>query len=272
MNRITLIFFSFLFSTAVCNANEPEVIAFWNVSDETSDVQVEHEQWQTVLNVYLTTHPSGINRFDYAALKASDEDMAALNDYLDDLQAMDPRTLSQAEQMPYWINFYNALTVKVITDEYPVDSIKEIHESWIPRSGPWGDIHAEVVGQSLTLDNIEHGILRPIWQDPRIHYAVNCASLGCPNLATQAYTSANTEALLEANAKDYVNHQRGVDFIDEDFVVISSIYNWFVIDFGDSEEGVLRHLLQYAEPDLKAQLQSFDGSFDYEYDWDLNRP
>lgn len=259
-------------SFSIAAAPEPETIAFWDVSDESSELNVDHSDWQVVLDAHLKTHSSGVNRFDYAALKSSPKDMKTLNGYVDYLQTIDPRQLSREEQMPYWINFYNALTVKVVTDEYPVDSIREIHESWIPRSGPWGDERAEVEGQALTLDNIEHGILRPIWQDPRIHYAVNCASLGCPNLATEAYTSSNTERLLESGARQYVNHARGVDVVDDDFIVISSIYDWFVVDFGDSEAGVLTHLLQYAEPELAKQLSAFEGVFDYEYDWDLNQP
>ena len=253
-------------------AQEPELIPFWDASDESSTATVDHAAWQDVLTTYVVVHPSGVNRFDYAGLKASPDGMAKLNAYLADLQAIDPRTRSRAEQKAYWINFYNALTVKVVADAYPVATIKEIHEGWIPFTGPWGDVHARVAGQELTLDNIEHGILRPIWRDPRIHYAVNCASIGCPNLATDAYTAANMEPLLEAGARDYVNHPRGVDFVDEDYLVLSSIYDWWVLDFGDSEEGVFAHLAAYANAELAARLEDFDGAVDYEYDWDLNQP
>ena len=253
-------------------AQGPELIPFWDASDESSTATVDHSAWQEVLTGHLIVHPSGVNRFDYAGLKASPDGMTKLNGYLADLQAMDPRAHPRAEQKAYWINFYNALTVKVVADAYPVDSIKEIHEGWIPFTGPWADVHARVAGQELTLDNIEHGILRPIWRDPRIHYAVNCASIGCPNLATDAYTAGNMESLLEAGARHYVNHPRGVDFVDDDYLVLSSIYDWWVFDFGDSEEGVFAHLVVYAEPELATRLRDFDGAIDYEYDWDLNQP
>ena len=245
----------------------------WDASVETSAFSVDHGAWQQILDAHLRTHPSGINRFDYGGLKASAEGGARLADYLAYLQALDPRTLSRAEQKPYWVNFYNALTVQVVTDAYPVDSIRHIHESLLPFPiGPWGDVHAEVAGMALTLDDIEHGILRPIWGDPRIHYAVNCASLACPNLAREVYTASNMEAQLEAGAGEYINHPRGVDFVDEDFIVISSIYDWFVVDFGDSEQKVLEHLIRYAEPELAVRLQGFSGVIEYEYDWDLNQP
>ena len=255
-------------------APAPELIpGGWEASVETSTVSVDHGEWQHVLDAHLQTHPSGINRFDYGGLKASAENSARLADYLSYLQSLDPRSLSRAEQKPYWINFYNALTVRVVTEEYPVDSIRHIHESLLPLPiGPWGDVHAEVAGHGLTLDDIEHGILRPIWGDPRIHYAVNCASLGCPNLATRVYTPANIEALMDAAAREYVNHPRGVDFVDEDFIVISSIYDWYAVDYGDSREGVIEHLVRYAEPALAARLEGFSGAIDYEYDWALNQP
>jgi hypothetical protein len=251
---------------------EPELIPFWDLSDETNTAQIDHGAWQELLDVYLATHPSGVNRFDYAGLTATAGDRAKLNAYLDSLQATDPRAYSRAEQKAYWINFYNALTVKVVTDAYPVKSIRQIHEGWIPLTGPWGDVHAKVAGQELTLDDIEHGILRPIWRDERIHYAVNCASIGCPNLATEAYTAANMEDLLEQGAREYVNHPRGVDVVDEDFIVLSNIYDWWILDFGDSEAGVLAHLVKYADDALAAQLEGFAGAIDYGYDWDLNQP
>ena len=253
-------------------AQEPELIPFWDASDDANAATVDHGAWQALLDAYLARHPSGVSRFDYAGLQAAADDRARLNAYLDSLQAMDPRAYSRAEQKAYWINFYNALTVKVVTDAYPVGSIRHIHEGWIPLTGPWGDVHAKVAGQALTLDNIEHGILRPIWRDERIHYAVNCASIGCPNLATEAYTAANTEDLLNQGAREYVNHPRGVDFVDEDFIVLSSIYDWWVLDFGGSEAGVLAHLAEYADDALASKLQRFSGAIDYGYDWDLNQP
>ncbi len=268
----------FALALAVCIASgahavpAPELIAFWDQSDDTNTATIDHGAWQELLDAYLAIHPSGVHRFDYAGLQAAAGDRAKLNAYLDDLQALDPRAYSRAEQKAYWINFYNALTVRVVTDAYPVTSIKQIHEGWIPLTGPWGDVHASVAAQELTLDDIEHGILRPIWKDERIHYGVNCASIGCPNLATRAYTAANTEALLDQGAREYVNHPRGVDFVDEDFIVLSSIYDWWIVDFGDSEEGVFAHLIRHADDELAAQLEGFAGGIDYEYDWDLNQP
>ena len=250
-------------------AAPPELIPMWDASDDANATTVDHAPWQELLDAYLSEHPSGINRFDYGALQAHGEHRAQLASYIDALAAIDPRTLAKAEQLAYWINLYNAVTVSVVTDHYPVESIRDISDSLF-TFGPWGIELVIVAGQPLTLDNIEHGILRPIWGDPRIHSAVNCASIGCPNLAPEAYRSDNVEALLEQGATDYVNHPRGARETEDDLLV-SSIYDWWQADFGGTDAGVLAHLKRYARPELAETLDRYT-EFDDEYDWNLNAP
>ncbi len=179
-------------------------------------------------------------------------------------------TYNRQEQKAFWINLYNALTVKVILDHYPVNSIRDIDISpgWF-SDGPWGAKLVIIEGEELSLDDIEHRILRPIWQDPRIHYAVNCASLGCLNLAPIAYTAHNIEELLDQGTWAYINHPQGVTFKNGKLQV-SSIYQWFQEDFGGSREGVLQHLRSYAREQLAEQLQTYRGKLIYDYDWGLN--
>ena len=275
--RITVILLVALLLAGVVHAQTAKRIPAWDASDEKNVAHIEHAAWQEILDGYLREHGSGVNRFDYGALKANSGDSAKLASYLASLQSLDPRDYSRAEQKAYWINFYNALTVQVVTDAYPVDSIKDISESLLGSlgrifGGPWDDVHAKVAGLDLTLNNIEHGILRPIWRDNRIHYAVNCASYGCPNLSPTAFTADNSEELLDVGARAYVNHPRGVEFMDDDFMIISSIYKWYVADFGGVEKSVIEHLVKYADKTLATRLRKFTGSVDYEYDWSLNRP
>ncbi|MXW56366.1 MAG: DUF547 domain-containing protein [Gemmatimonadales bacterium] len=251
----------------------PSTDVAWDEHDPANTARLDHGEWQALLDAYLITDdPSGVTLVDYAKLRANAADRARLAGYIDYLQGLDPRQYAKDVQMAYWINLYNAVTLRVIVDEYPVESIKDIHEGLIPATGPWRDIHASVAGHPLTLDNIEHDILRPIWRDARIHYGVNCASIGCPNLAPEPYTAENLERLLDQAARDYVNHPRGVTLRGQASGVVSSIYFWYQEDFGDSEAGVLEHLRKYAEGDLAEQLRDFDGSLDHEYDWSLNAP
>ena len=246
-----------------------EPIPMWDARDETSTATVEHGAWQALLDSYLSEHPSGVNRFDYAGLQARSVDRGQLAAYVARLGATDPRGLARHEQMAFWINLYNAVTVSVIVDHYPVESIEDISPSLF-QHGPWQMELVTVAGEPLTLDDIEHGILRPIWRDPRVHYAVNCASIGCPNLATEAYRADNLERLLERGAADYVNHPRGARVTD-DGLVVSSIYDWFKEDFGGTDAGVLAHLERYAKPALAETLDGYT-SFDDDYDWSLNAP
>ncbi len=255
-----------------CDAPKSVQLDGWDESNEASTERIDHGLWQELLDRYVVARDTGVNLVDYAGFAGNREDTAKLGAYLDDLQGLDPSVYSRAEQKALWMNLYNALTLQVVLSEYPVDSIREIHEGLIPSAGPWGDVRARVNGRDLTLDDIEHGILRPLWQDERIHYGVNCAAYSCPHLIATAFTGANTERLLEEAARAYVNHPRGVRFRAPHRMILSSIYEWYVEDFGGTEESVIQHLLEYADPELEDRLSNFDGAIDYEYDWRLNEP
>ncbi|NNL85944.1 MAG: DUF547 domain-containing protein [Myxococcales bacterium] len=238
----------------------------FSASDEASSREVSHVAWDALLERYVVAGDAGIHLFRYG--EVSREDRRALEKYLDELSAVAPSKLTRARQLPFWINLYNALTIRVVLDHYPVDSIRDIRPTWLQR-GPWKKAWLSVDGEPITLDDIEHRILRPIWRDPRIHYAVNCASLGCPNLQRVAFTEANAEELLESAARAFVNHPRAASIEDGDLIV-SSIYHWFREDFGDSERGVLDHLRRYAEPRLAGRLRGIQEIHDHRYDWSLN--
>ena len=255
---------------AACSSPEAEELVEWNASDESNTASIDHGPWQEILEGYIVPDSSGVHLFDYSRLAASPSNAAKLDGYLTSLEAIDPRDYARSEQFAYWVNFYNALTVKVIVDAYPVESILGIHRGVVPLTGPWGDVYANVAGEDMTLDEIEHGILRPIWREDRIHYAVNCAAYSCPNLIATAFTAANTEALLEAGARDYVNSPRGVDVVADDFIVLSSIYDWYREDFGGTEAAVIEHLTAYADSELATFLGGFQGAVEYRYDWSLN--
>ena len=165
--------------------------------------------------------------------------------------------LNRVEQKAYWINLYNALTVKVVLGRHPVKSIRDIRLGGLFSSGPWDARLATVEGEKVSLNDIEHRILRPIWRDNRIHYAVNCASVGCPNLAAEPYTAANTERLLDEGARAYVNHPRGL-FGEKGRITASRIYDWYREDFAASEKGLVDHFRSYAAPAL-AEVASAVG-------------
>ncbi|MCV6604031.1 MAG: DUF547 domain-containing protein [Porticoccaceae bacterium] len=257
-------------SSGVFAAPKAELWTFWDNSNEQSAATIDHQLWQDLLQTYLVSdHPSGVNRFNYAGV--TEKDAERLEAYLESLQQLDPRNYNRAEQKAYWINLYNALTVQVILEEYPVKSILKAGGGLFTW-GPWDDDHAEVAGETLTLNDIEHRILRPIWNDPRLHFAVNCASIGCPNLQPAPFTVANTESLLEQSAREYLSHERGVHFDKKGRLVLSQIFEWYGVDFGDSEREVIEALSQYAPDSIAQRMRDHNGKVKYEYDWDLNKP
>lgn len=241
----------------------------WQAQEASGKQSIDHGPWNTWLKKNIvSSHPSGINRVHYAAVSA--EDRLILKSYLQKMQAVPISAFNRAEQRAYWINLYNALTVDLVVSRYPVDSIRDINISpGLFARGPWGAKLLTIEGEKLSLDDIEHRILRPIWKDNRVHYAVNCASLGCPNLQPVAYSSENMESLLEKGAREFINHRRGV-VIENGRLKVSSIYVWFQEDFGGSAEGLMEHWSRYADGALAAALRAYSGGLDHDYDWRLN--
>jgi hypothetical protein len=257
-------------ATALPAAAAPEADLWprWQAHDPDSTAKIDHAAWSAFLDSYLVVRPDGANLVRYAGV--SEADRQALDAYLDKLSGIEISQYSRPVQFAYWVNLYNALTVDVVLDHYPVDSIRDIDISpgWF-SSGPWGAELIEVEGTALTLNDIEHRILRPIWQDPRIHYAVNCASIGCPDLRPEPYTAGQLEPQLDAAARSYINDPRGAR-VSDGALTVSKIYTWYQEDFENSDAGVIRHLRQYANEDLAAALDGVSEIADSRYDWSLN--
>lgn len=236
-----------------------------------SGTSVDHSAWDRLLEAYVVPGKDGVSRVRYRAFKS--EAHGALKSYVADLQGVDVKNLGRDEQFAFWANLYNAKTIDIILDAYPVASIKDINLGGSLTAaftgGPWKAKVLKVAGIDMSLDDIEHGVLRPVFKDPRVHYAVNCASVGCPNLGTQSFTAAKLDAQLDDAARAYVNHPRGFAVTDGE-ARASSIYSWFVADFGGDQAGVLRHIAKYSGETLKPKLKGITAIADYGYDWGLN--
>lgn len=267
---LRLILFTLMLISPVYTANaadKADLWAFWDVRDENSALTVDHSVWQQFLDAYVSQNPDNINRVAYNRA-GQDGAQRQLSAYLATLAALDPRTLNANQQLAYWINLYNALTVHT-TLSYPDESsILSMGESWF-RIGPWDDELITIAGQAVTLNDIEHRILRPIWQDHRVHFAVNCASFGCPNLNKMSFDSHNVEKLLAAGEQAYINHPRGVHISARGEVQVSSLFEWYQVDFADSEEELIDYLAAHHDS-LGETLRDYQGDIEYDYDWRLN--
>ncbi|NQU61825.1 MAG: DUF547 domain-containing protein [Rhodospirillales bacterium] len=248
-------------------APKAELWPRWQAYSAISRDRIDHRDWDAFLKSYVKPGKDGVNRIPYG--RVTETSKKALHAYLDRLRQTPIKLFNRREQKAYWINLYNALTVRLVLEYFPVASIKDIEVSSSPFGGPWDRKLLEIDGEPVSLNDIEHRILRPIWRDPRIHYAVNCASIGCPNLLPVAFTGDNEDTLLELAANAYVNHRRGAR-IEDGNLIVSKIYGWYAEDFGDSDQGVIAHLRSYGEEPLIKALKGRGTIDDYEYDWKLN--
>ena len=224
------------------------------------DISADNTDFNLFLKKYVVEQ-NGIHLVKYAAV--TDADKASLKAYVAKLSESGAPQGSKEEIMAYWFNLYNAETVNLILDNYPITSIRKIRS-------PWKKKRLTVAGQSMSLNNIEHDTVRAKYDDPRVHYAFNCASIGCPNLKTSAWEAATLDADLDQAAKDYVASQRGVSVSDTGKVTVSKIYKWYKEDFGNNDRGILSHVEKYASPEKKAALKARGKIDKSDYDWSLN--
>lgn len=201
---------------------------------------------------------------DYAGFKKEE---ARLDAYLEHLAQVDPDQLDRNDQFAFYVNAYNAWTIKLILTGYPgVQSIKDLG-GWI--QGPWKKKFVRIRDRTLTLDDIEHKILRPRFKDPRVHFAVNCASKSCPPLAAAPYAGARLNQQLDEAARNFINDAR-FNRLEGERLYVSRIFKWFGGDFHDDVIGFFR---RYANGDLQQALDRGGRSIrvEYlEYDWSLN--
>lgn len=248
---------------------EAELWDRWSRHDEAAPRVLDHTLWERFLSRYVVMAQDGTARVRYAAVDG--DDRGYLRVYLDQLQRTEVSKLRRDEQRAYWINLYNAHTVKLVLERYPMASLRDLDISpGLFAKGPWGAKMLKVEDETVSLDEIEHRILRPIWKDARLHYALCPAALGGPGLWAHAYTASNTDAQLDLAARAFVNHPRGARVVGQDTVQASSLYQWFEADFGADNAGVIAHLLRYADPPLAESLRNARRVRDGGYDWSLN--
>ena len=232
---------------------------------QTAAAAIDHAPFDALLQRHVVPDGEGLNRVDYEGLG---KERAALDAYLAAMEAAAPSRMGADAAHAYWINLYNAKTLDVVLDAYPVDSIRRINlGGGLFAIGPWKKDVLTVEGEALSLDDVEHRIVRAIFKDPMSHYGLNCASYSCPNLMTRAYTAENLHALLEASARDYVNHPRGVR-VANGRIRASRIYRWYADDFGGEDE-LKAHWARFLLPDKAAAVEGA-AIAGYDYDWRLN--
>ncbi|QAA82769.1 DUF547 domain-containing protein [Aequorivita sp. H23M31] len=213
--------------------------------------KIDHSQWDNLLQKHVDEN----GLVDY---KRFANDKLLLNNYLIMLSKNEPtENWSLEEVLAYYINLYNAATVKLIVENYPVKSIKDI-------SRPWTKNRILIGNREISLDEIEHGILRKM-DEPRIHFALNCASISCPKLLNQAFTASKINKQLDQAAEDFINGDK--NHVSPSNPLLSPIFDWYKKDFKvNGKTDVIAFINQYSNIEIHPQAK-----ISYlKYDWNLN--
>ena len=229
------------------------------LAPERSNAEVDHALYVELLEKYVQN-----GSVDYRGFKNEE---AKLDRYLKILEETDTKKLSRDEQFAFYVNAYNGWTIKLILTGYPgIKSIKNLGSIF---KTPWKKQIARIDGDVITLDQIEHDILRPGFKDPRVHFAVNCASKGCPPLRPEPYRADILEQQLDEMTRAFINDSQR-NRLEGKTLYVSSIFKWFSEDFHDD---VVGFFLKYAQGDLKKQMEESKGDIQVkylDYDWSLN--
>jgi hypothetical protein len=224
-----------------------------------SEGMVEHNLYAGLLKQYVK---DGV--VDYQGFKNEE---ATLDAYLKMLEQTNAEVLSRNEQLAFFINAYNAWTIKLVLGGYPgIGSIKDLGGL---LSSPWKKEICRIGGRVISLDELEHKIIRPRFQDPRVHFAVNCASRSCPPLLSEPYQGNNLERQLDAATRAFINNPQ-TNRLAGETLYVSRIFDWYMADF---KTGVVDFFLKYAEGDLRERLKANKDRLRIEYlgyDWSLN--
>ncbi len=228
------------------------VALFFAMSACTVMAVPSHQAWNSQLQRYVSANGA----VNYPAWKNNVSDLQA---YLLELEADPPKeNWSRNDKLAYWINAYNAYTVKLILDNFPLKSITNL-------SNPWDKKFITIDSKSYSLNDIEHGIIREKFKDARIHFAVNCASQSCPPLLNKAFTGTNVELLLAQQTRKFINDPRH-NSIAASQISISKIFDWYREDF-EKDGSVIDFLNKYSSTKISA-----DATTSYkDYDWALNQ-
>lgn len=226
---------------------------------------VEHSEWATVLERHVE---SGF--FDYESFMDNRDSRDRLSQYLDRLSSVNPEELERDEQLAVWINLYNAATLRLIEKHYPVESIRDL-DGWI--STAFQKEFIDVRGQTRTLDYVEHEIIRPNFDEPRIHFALVCAARSCPPLRHEPYTGERLDQQLREQTEVFLNSDKNQWSVQSGTLMmnLSSIFSWFADDFG-GESGVVEFVGERLSEDRKKLVEQGEYQVRYlDYDWSLNQ-
>ncbi len=254
-------------SALVRRALQVQLVLAASATGVSAQAAADHSPFNALLRAHVNN-----GAVDYDAFQ-SDPRFAA---YLGSLDRVRPDSLSESERLAYWINVYNAFTIQLINSKNERESIRNVNKSFgfLKLKGPWSEPIVRAAGLVLTLDEVEHQIIRKQFNEPRIHFALVCAAIGCPPLRSEAYTGAKLEQQLEQQGRIFIRESPDKNRVDvaSRTVHISLVFTWYKEDFGNSGRGIGAYLAKWYPPGPERTLLE-SGEFRLvttDYDWTLN--
>jgi len=238
----------------------------WPASELVSIDRISHDAFDGLLKKYVDSD----GMVNYKAWHASASDRAILKGYLESLSQADATVPAAREaKLAFWSNAYNALTLEGILRVYPTTSIRN-HTAKLVGYNIWKKLFLQVGNQKVSLEHIEHQILRPMGE-PRVHFAIVCASIGCPRLLNEAYVADRLEEQLVTNSTDFFSRPQNLKIDGRGNLNMSQIIKWYGSDFGSSSQGQIKALEPYFPQAAKELVSSGRYQIKYlKYDWNLN--
>lgn len=228
----------------------------------------DYAPWTALLQKYYSPQ----NGMDYKGLRTNDA--AALAKLTEDLSKVDAGKLERNEQLAFWLNLYNISTVKVVCDNYPLTSIRELSTDPIVRLNVFKKERVPQSGKLMSLDDIENVKIREGFKDPRIHFAINCASKSCPPMRQEAFVGARVNEQLDDQARSFLNGTGGAKIVksgSKATLTVSKLFDWYGKDFVNWGGGVVPFVKKFVAAEKRAQLEGAKVTVAYyEYSWDLN--
>lgn len=222
----------------------------------------KHELWNKLVKEYAVKKGRQA-LLNYKQLKKNQKTLDRYLEHLESTSQKDFSSFSSDQKLAFWINAYNAYTIKIVLDHYPVQSIQDINSGWF-SSGPWKKEFISLLGKKMSLDDIEHEIIRKEFDEPRIHFAVNCASLSCPSLLQEAFIAEKLDEQLDIAAQNFLQNQ-SKNYLRGNTLYVSKIFKWYGDDFKSKYGGFKNYIIQ----SLSLPAKDYEIKFN-DYDWSLN--
>lgn len=259
---ITILLLTFSLTTLA--ATQSSLTEHWRAHSKNSTATIDHSAFAAFLQQYVVKREDAPNLVRYS--KVTPADHKRLEAYIQKLEHVQLRQYNRYVQLAYWLNLYNAALIDLVLDHYP---LKHVYTIGGASASPWAIPVVTIDGYKLSLNDIRHYILDPIWQERVIDYGLSWAAMGGPELRAKPYHGKDIFIQLRHAAKNFVNSPQALT-IKNSHLILSRFFDWFRFEFGGSTTAVISQVREHSYPDRSLRLDIFDAIYGFTFDWRLN--